>query len=364
MSNVFCDLILGQTLFSAHFSECPIEHLIFTLFFYYHHYYYSRACCSVRWRQCSFSSCCPGAEGHCGGGGAVFFSLIISIMLRRLIIYSGSTAPCSPLHNWKPRGHVGVRDHLPGGGPPAFILWPTSHAVCLCWTEPGVKMHLDFMYCIWKWSKIEFCFETWLRSKFSAAGLILCDERIVASNWSDRNALMRSAVRWSKTAFFSQPLHVMYAGEHFSTCLMVFEIIYSELFSSIWTNFVMNALLAWRQRWILQLWNMVRVKLDTKYFMYVYETCCGFLWLCLMFELVAFNPSFSETHFRSFLTMKIKWNGVILHWWKKLKKTHKKVATFFILILQHCSMYPWSSIVLYKFSNNSYYRRSRVLQPS
>lgn len=49
---------------------------------------------------------------------------------------------------------------------------------------------------------------------------------------------------------------------------------------------------------------------------------------------------------------------------EKNKKKHKKVATFFILILQHCSMYPWSSIVLYKFSNNSYYRRSRVLQPS
>lgn len=140
-----------------------------------------------------------------GGGGAVFFSLIISIMLRRLIIYSGFTTPCSPLHIWKPRGHVVARDHLPGGGPPAFLLWLTSHAVYLCWTEPGLKKHLRFMYCVWKWSKFEFCFETLQGSKFYAAGLILCDERIVVCNWVDSCLLMGSAVRWFETCFFSWP---------------------------------------------------------------------------------------------------------------------------------------------------------------
>lgn len=159
------------------------------------------------------------------------FSLIISIMLRSPIIYSDFTTPCSPLHIWKPRGHVGLRDHLPGGGPPAFLLWPTSHVVCLCWTEPGVKMHLRFMCCVWKWSKIEFCFETLLGSKFYAAGLILCDERIVVCNWSDRSVLMGSAVRWSKTCFFSRPSHITYTGLRKTKKPQG-----KTVFSDMWTN--------------------------------------------------------------------------------------------------------------------------------
>lgn len=141
------------------------------------------------------------------------------------IIYSGITTPCSPLHIWKPWGHVGVPDHLPGGGPLAFLLWPTSHVVCLCWTEPGVKMHRRFMF--WKWSKIEFCFETLLGSKCDAAGLIVCDERIVVCNWSERSVLMGSAVRWSETCFFSWPTHIKYTGLRKNKI---------TVFSCMWTN--------------------------------------------------------------------------------------------------------------------------------
>lgn len=212
-------------------------------------------------------------------------------------MYSGFTTPCSPFHIWKARGHVGVWDHLPGGGPPAFLLWPTSHVVCLCWTEPGVKMHRRFMF--WKWSKIEFCFETLLGSKCYAAGLIVCDERIVVCNWLDRSVLMGSAVRWSETCFFSRSTHIKDSG------LLKNKI---TVFSLMWTSandhshertLGLEAALAA---------SALKHSLSQVGHRTLETHIVVFFWVFFTFELVPFNPFFQEGHFRVFHEKKILYN--------------------------------------------------------